>query len=103
MRYETIQCLTNHGGFEEYRYRFKRTESPICHYCSEIVNAEHIIFKCIKCEQERQNAKLKLTTTLQLEDVVHHMLESKEKWNIIAKMIVLIMTTKADKERKKQN
>jgi ribonuclease HI len=47
------QMITNHGRFNDYLTRFKLMDNKNCGQCLEVEDYNHVIFDCIKYEEER--------------------------------------------------
>lgn len=97
------QVLSNHGCFAAYLYKIKRISSPLCWFCElENDDAEHTMFRCDAWEMERRRASIVVGGDLTPENMVTHMLESKEKWDTITNFIHGTMKRKESEERRRQ-
>ncbi len=52
--YYMTQFITNHGKFNAYLTRFKLKDQSICDNCKITENAQHIIYDCIKFNDQRE-------------------------------------------------
>lgn len=98
--YHITQVFSGHGCFEFYKNRFKLASEPNCLNCGDIDTAEHTVFSCPRWSRDRFLLSQKLDGGFSKENMVVHMLESKDKWNEITEFITNIMKTKEEDERK---
>jgi len=83
--YYITQLLTGHGCFRAYLYRFKRTDSPNCHHCRDVIeDAEHVFFQCPFYEGMRRELETNLDDPISPENIVGNMLKSQAAWNKVA-------------------
>ena len=90
------QFLTGHGCFQQYLFRMKKVGSPACLYGDATVDdAEHTLFICGKWTTERSALLTKLdVNTLTVENLVHELLESEDKWRYIREYMENIIEVK---------
>jgi ribonuclease HI len=58
INYSTVQFISGHGLFNQYKYRFKlddQLESPNCELCEVVDDPEHVLFNCRKYSDLRHN------------------------------------------------
>lgn len=96
-----VQTLAGHGCFEEYLYRFKRSNSNTCLYdCGDPDSAEHTVFYCKHWDEIRERTKNLIGETLSIRNFMKTMIKSKEGWNIITDFVRKIMKQKIQDEKR---
>ncbi|KAJ8965282.1 hypothetical protein NQ314_004245 [Rhamnusium bicolor] len=96
------QALTGHGCFEAYVHAIGKADSDRCHYCNDIDTPEHTLFHCNRWEGNRGQVEEIIGERITPENMVASMVETEERWNAIAEMMVTIMKTKEKDERIRQ-
>lgn len=92
------QFLSGHGAFRTYTKRLGKTDD-ICVYCNETDDVEHTIFQCPRWDIERTEANENCGLKLTADNIIHTMIGSREKWDVIHTMIRTIMSKKEKEER----
>ena len=88
VNFHLTQFLTGHGGYRKYLHRFGHDNSPLCPECGEEEDAEHVILKCPRFQEERRQLSSTTTNnTIEAEELMQEMLESLEKWNAACSVI----------------
>lgn len=92
IHYYMTQIMTGHGSFNSYLHRFKIKESDNCENCGAgDDSAEHNLFQCPRWDRLRQDLNLKLGMTLNPQNIVDTMIDSKDAWNYCDTFICRIM------------
>ncbi|CAK9834351.1 Putative 115 kDa protein in type-1 retrotransposable element R1DM [Anthophora retusa] len=98
--YFLTQFLSGHGAFNQYLYKFKKRNSPLCSTCKVIENAEHVIMKCRRWEQERGDlVKGDNGEIVNPRKLVELAIRNKEKWRRLTEAVDRILGTKEAEER----
>ncbi|KAH1022015.1 hypothetical protein HUJ04_011488 [Dendroctonus ponderosae] len=98
--YAVCQFLSGHGCFASYLYKFKRRDSPACAYGdAQEDTPEHMLFQCVRFEQIRVEAELRLGENLTWESVVPMMVRDKHSWDTVTTMMKRMVEIKEGEER----
>lgn len=100
VNYHMTQLLTGHGCFNAYLERFKKRDDAICFYCQHPQDdVEHTMFQCDRWWRLRQELEVTLNLKLTPENVVVTMLQSKRRWDAVAKFVDMLLSKKEEDER----
>ena len=102
VNYFVTQCLTGHGCYKRYLYKFRRCSTPICDYCPEIDDANHTIFACPRWERDRVRMNIEIGLEVNAENMTMMMLKSAECWDKIEFYLTKIMKSKIDEEKNQE-
>ncbi|XP_028966745.1 uncharacterized protein LOC114828103 [Galendromus occidentalis] len=99
--YHLTQALTGHGCFQEYLYRFRKTDSPECLLClsGSVDGVRHTLMECEFFDREREEFRDALDWGFKLEGMVEKMLEGSEEWNAVDDYVSRVIGTKEALER----
>lgn len=100
--YFLTQALSGHGSFGAYLKKIGKLEEDACVYCGQVDTADHTIFVCPRWEQYRFVTTQTLGREIAADSLVNLMLESREAWKVIHRMIRDIMSSKEKEERERQ-
>lgn len=78
--YFLTQFLSGHGGFNEYLHRMKKTDSPLCPTCRQTETPEHVLFKCIRLDEERKTMFTHISPDTNADNLIENMCKSKNAW-----------------------
>lgn len=92
------QFFSGHGMFQKYLLRIQKAESGDCRYCGEEDTAEHTVLECERWERLR-SPYITQVGNLNSNNIVGKMLESKDQWDITARMVREIMKQKIIESR----
>lgn len=92
--YELCQFLSGHGVFKNYLLRMRKCRVNKCDYCEQEDSPEHSIFVCPRFAQVRIECENYLEKRVEKGNIISEMLESKEKWNCVEKMVREIVRVK---------
>ncbi|KAL1453122.1 hypothetical protein WDU94_007294 [Cyamophila willieti] len=103
--YEMTQAFTGHGCFQTYLYRIGKVSTPTCVYCNEEAedSPEHTLFHCCRWAAIRTETEIRVSATLQIDNMVNLMLQNKENWDAIEELIQKVMKEKQDLENLRRN
>ena len=87
VNYHLTQFLTGHGGYRSYLHRFGHDDSPLCPLCGVEEDAEHVLFRCPRFREDREELPRATNGTTEAEDLVEEMLRSQEAWNTVCSVI----------------
>ena len=100
VNYHLTQVLSGHGGFREYLHRVGVTPTPDCHSCpGEAETAEHVLLKCNRFKNERENLEHSMREPLTETSYVATMLRTQEDWDNGCKFAYTIMQKLSSQER----
>lgn len=102
INFHMAQIISGHGCFQAYLKRFKKIDSDICMFCSEVDTAEHTLFSCSRWETHRVEMEVQIGQQLNEGNLINQMLKSKESWNVIARCMNQVMRAKEDEERRRK-
>lgn len=93
VNYHVTQLLTGHGGFRAYLHRFRLEETPCCDSCggTELEDAEHVLFSCPRYSGARVVLERVCGEPVTPDNIVHHMLECSENWDVVCDTSAAIM------------
>lgn len=99
LTYYTTQMLTNHGNFQQYLFRMKKTISPICTLCGsgEEDDAHHTLLACQALQQPRGQLGAD-----SIPELLAKMMTSEEEWNRITRKIACIFKKKERLQSRQQ-
>lgn len=98
------QALTNHGCFNRYLCRMKRSDTPKCRLCdADSDDANHTLFVCDAFANWWRQLFGEIGQDLTPDNLVDNMLQERSKWQIIATYINRVMKFKCDDERRRQS
>ncbi|CAK9829672.1 Putative 115 kDa protein in type-1 retrotransposable element R1DM [Anthophora retusa] len=98
--YYLTQFLSGHGAFNEYLYRFKKRQSPMCGVCRVQEDAEHVVLRCPRWNRERGDLdKGEEGETMTSRKLVGIVIRNKEKWKELAEAVGRILRAKEMEER----
>ncbi|CAK9834354.1 Putative 115 kDa protein in type-1 retrotransposable element R1DM [Anthophora retusa] len=98
--YYLTQFLSGHGAFNQYLYKFKKRESPLCRVCKKEENAEHVIMHCKRWENERRGIYREDSgQVINSRKLVEQAIRNKEKWRLMTETVKRILSTKETEER----
>jgi hypothetical protein len=100
--YHLTEALTGHGAFNAYLYRMGKMESPRCDYCRHDDTAEHTLFYCRKWSTMRLGLYEETEGSREPADVVRRMLANKTSWNRISEILISIVKSKEEDQRRLQ-
>jgi len=101
--YHLTQGLVGHGCFAAYQHRFNKLDEPMCWYCGhESDDAYHTLFQCDAWLATRRNMYIRIGEEITPENMISHMLDSKEKWDAISDFIIQVLMKKESEERRWQ-
>lgn len=94
------QFLTGHGCFREYLYKYGHDNGVMCSFCgNENENALHIFFYCPRYNIERSQIEQQIAERLSPDNIVLHMLRSKQVWLAVKKLTAEVLTELRKMER----
>ena len=93
------QALTGHGCYYSYLERTGKREDDECVFCGEADTAEHTIFYCSRWTEERGQLLEQDGERLLPETLVESMLLSPQRWQEIQRVIVSILSQKAEEQK----
>lgn len=94
VNFYVTQFLSGHGYFRSYLYKMRKVNSSQCRYCGAAEDtAQHTIFECIGTTEER-NRLVRAVGDISADNIVDAMLETEEKWNMVALYIETILRKK---------
>jgi hypothetical protein len=101
--YHITQILSGHGCFNEFLYKIKKANSPVCDQCKVgIDSARHTLEECPYWDVEREELKELVGEDLDLHLIVGKIVKDKEKWKGFSKFCTTVMSRKKEEERKRQ-
>lgn len=99
MDFHTTQELIVHVAFGTYLYILGKNTNDKCWYYKKINIAEHIKFHCIRWNIERDQTNRKCEENITRDNILELMLQVKETWNNINKLIMTIILKKQNDRR----
>lgn len=96
--YYLTQFLSGHGGFGKYLHRIGKVDSPLCIVCREEETPEHVLFKCMRFDEERRMMYLHINPSTKAENLIDNMCKSKSAWAATTEFMRKAMT-KLEEER----
>lgn len=80
----------------KFLHNIRKKDDERCVFCHEIDTAEHTLFSCVKWSSPRSQLNRKLGFVLSPENLIDTMIESKDNWLAVEKMMseVLVEKTK---------
>jgi len=86
-----------------YLHRFGKLNDTKCWYCGhESDDAYHTLFQCDAWHSRIRDMNIRIGEEITSENMISHMLESKEKWDTISDFIIQVMMKKESEERRRQ-
>lgn len=85
------QGITGHGVFITYLHRIGKSADELCWYCGTVDSPEHTVFVCDHFNQIRWLTNGLCRVSINKNNVGQLLLEKKENWTAITKMIRFIM------------
>lgn len=97
------QFLTGHGALRSFVKRIGMTEDDSCLFCNEVDTVEHGVLLCERWRDEKRRLDEDIGEELTAENVVGHMVESREKWQRVeVDYVVHVIGEKERVERKER-
>jgi hypothetical protein len=94
------QFLSGHGIFGSYLHRIGKLQTGLCRYCHEEDDTpEHTFFKCLRWEAARSDC-WRVIGVQTPGSIIEKMCEDEEAWKATDKMVIDILRTKQEDERR---
>lgn len=101
--YHITQFLTGHGCFNAYLKRFKKRSDAVCMYCGHAEDdVQHTFFDCDRWWLQRRELEAEIGGSITPEMLGAVLIQSKSKWETVAKYVNEVLSRKESDERAMQ-